>query len=105
MTLRLRDIPHITLANGGYIKLIAGEYVAGTEKISGAVSGVTTQPLYFDVLLGSQQELNIPLDPQHTALAYVYKGELTFGLSGKILKAEQLGQLINGNNIHLITLN
>ena len=49
--------------------------------------------------------MNIPLDPQHTALAYVYKGELTFGLSGKILKAEQLGQLINGNNIHLITLN
>jgi quercetin 2,3-dioxygenase len=98
-----KDIPHITLANGGYIKLIAGEYVAGTEKISGAVSGVTTQPLYFDVLLSPQQLLDIPVDPQHTALVYVYKGELTFGSSDKVLKAGQLGQLIDGDNIQLAT--
>ncbi len=99
-----KDIPHITLAKGGYIKLIAGEYVAGTEKISGAVSGVTTQPLYFDVLLSPQQELDIPVDPQHTALVYVYKGELAFGSPDKVLKAGQLGQLIDGDNIHLVTL-
>jgi quercetin 2,3-dioxygenase len=99
-----KDIPHIDLADGGYIKLIAGDYVGGTGTVSGAVTGVTTQPLYFDVLLSPQQQLDIPVEPQHTALVYVYKGELTFGSSDKILKTGQLGQLTNGDNIHLVTL-
>ena len=98
-----KNIPHIELANGGYIKLIAGDYVSGAGKQSGAVTGVTTQPLCFDVLLNPQQALDIPVGPQHTALVYVYKGELTFGSSDKVLKAGQLGRLIDGNNIHLET--
>ncbi len=44
-------IPQVALADGGYIKVIAGEYVAATQTISGPVTGVTTQPLYFDVSL------------------------------------------------------
>ena len=99
-----KDIPHIALANGGYIKLIAGDYVGGTGTVSGAVTGVTTQPLYFDVSLSPQQELDIPVGTQHTALVYVYKGELTFGSSDKVLKVGQLGQLIDGENIQLVTL-
>lgn len=95
-------IPRVALADGGYIKVIAGEYVGKTQKISGAVTGVTTQPLYFDVLLSPQQQLDIPIDEQHTVLIYVYKGELAIG-TDKILKAGQLGQLINGDNIQLAT--
>ena len=97
------DIPHIALVDGGYIKIIAGEYISETQKISGAVTGVTTQPLYFDVLLSPQQQLDIPIAAQHTVLVYVYKGELAIGASDKILKAGQLGQLINGDNIQLKT--
>lgn len=96
-------IPHVTLANEGYIKVIAGEYVTETQKISGLVTGVTTQPLYFDVLLSPQQQLDIPIIAQHTVLVYVYKGELAIGTSDKLLKAGQLGQLINGDNIQLVT--
>jgi len=97
------EIPHVTLANGGYIKVIAGEYVTETQKISGPVTGVTTQPLYFDVLLSPQQQLDIPILEQYTVLIYVYKGELTIGTPDKILKAGQLGQLQNGDNIKLAT--
>lgn len=97
------DIPRIELADGGYIKIIAGEYVTGTQKKSGAVTGVTTQPLYFDVLLSPRQQLDIPVDVQHTVLVYVYKGELAIGASSKVLKAGQLGRLINGDNIQLST--
>ncbi len=100
-----KDIPHITLPNGGYIKLIAGDYVGETGKQSGAVTGVTTQPLYFDVLLSPRQELDIPIGPGHTVLIYVYHGELIIGASDKTVKAGQLGQLIDGDNIHLVTLN
>jgi redox-sensitive bicupin YhaK (pirin superfamily) len=96
-------IPYIALADGGYIKVIAGDYLAETQKISGPVTGVTTQPLYFDVWLSPQQQLDIPIDEQHTVLVYVYQGELAIDASGKVLKAGQLGQLINGDNIQLAT--
>jgi redox-sensitive bicupin YhaK (pirin superfamily) len=96
-------IPRIALADGGYIKIIAGEYVTETQKIAGPVTGVTTQPLYFDILLSPQQQLDIPVSAQHTVLIYVYKGELAIGTSDKILRAGQLGQLINGDNIQLVT--
>jgi len=96
-------IPRVALANGGYIKVIAGDYVAETGKISGPVTGVSTQPLYFDVLLSPKQQLDIPITAEHTVLVYVYKGELAIGASDKILQAGQLGQLINGDNIQLAT--
>jgi redox-sensitive bicupin YhaK (pirin superfamily) len=96
-------IPHIALADGGYIKIIAGEYITETQKISGPVTGVTTQPLYFDILLSLRQQLDMPVSAQHTVLVYVYKGGLAIGNSDKILKAGQLGQLINGDNIQLTT--
>lgn len=96
-------IPHVVLADGSYIKVIAGDYQTEAQKISGPVTGVTTQPLYFDVSLSPEQQLDIPIGLQHTALVYVYKGELAIGVSGKILKAGQLGQLVNGDNIQLAT--
>jgi len=96
-------IPQVALANGGYLKVIAGDFVSETGKISGPVTGVSTQPLYFDVLLSPKQQLDIPIDAQHTVLVYVYKGELAVGALDKVLKAGQLGQLQNGDNIQLAT--
>ncbi len=96
-------IPQITLADDGYIKVIAGEYRTGIQKIAGPVTGVTTQPLYFDVLLSPQQQLDIPVGELQTVLVYVYKGELSTGASATVLKSGQLGQLINGDNLQLAT--
>jgi len=97
------QIPNVALADGGYIKVIAGEYVSGNQKISGPVTGITTQPLFFDVSLSPRQQLDIPIDEQHTVLVYVYQGELAIGESNKILKAGQIGQLQDGDNIRLAT--
>lgn len=96
-------IPQVTLANGGCIKVIAGDFVTETEKISGPVTGVSTQPLYFDVSLSPKQQLDIPVAAEHTVLVYVYKGELAVGASDAVLKAGQLGQLQNGDNVQLKT--
>lgn len=96
------DIPHIELAGGSTIKIIAGEYVTEAGKISGAVTGVTTSPMYFDVFLSSGQQLDIPVRVQHNVLIYVYKGELA--IAKKILSVGQLGHLIHGDNIQLVTL-
>ena len=97
-------IPQVALADGGYIKVIAGDYQTETQKTSGPVTGVTTQPLYFDVSLSPKQQLDLPISEQHTVLVYVYQGELAIGVPDKVLKAGQLGQLINGDNIQLATL-
>lgn len=98
------DIPQLALENGGYIKVIAGDYVTESETIVGAVQGVTTQPLYLDIHLSPQQQLNIPTTTQHTVLIYVYEGEVAVS-SDRILKAGQLGQLVDGDNIQLATQN
>lgn len=96
-------IPHINLANGGTIKVIAGNYVSDTETITGVVTGVTTQPLYLDVSLSPQQQLAIPIATEQTALVYVYQGELVIGTAADSLTAGQLGQLRNGDNLQLAT--
>ena len=97
------QIPCVALADGGYIKVIAGDYKTETENISGPVTKITTQPLYFDVSLSPKQQLDIPIDERDTVLVYVYQGELVVGASDKFLKAGQLGQLINGDIIQLAT--
>ncbi|WP_262964535.1 pirin family protein [Methylobacter psychrophilus] len=96
-------IPRVNLGDGGYLKIIAGEYVAENQRIAGPVTGVTTQPLYFDIYLSPSQQLDIPVFSQHTVLVYVYKGEVAVDQSSRILNAGQLGQLINGDTIQLIT--
>ncbi len=94
-------IPHVALADGGYIKIIAGDYVTDTGKITGPVTGVSTEPVYFDVALSPRQRLGIPISTLHTVLVYVYQGELAIDASDQILQAGQLGQLQNGDNIQL----
>lgn len=89
------NIPQIDLPNDGSIKVIAGEYAA----IKGAVQGVSTQPLYLDVCLSPEETLTIPVAEQHTALVYVYQGELA--IDNKTLLPGQVGELQNGNTIRV----
>ncbi len=98
-----KNIPHISLPNGAYLKLIAGNYADESGVVSGAVSGVSTQPLYIDGFLNSGQHLELPIPEQHTVLVYVYQGELSVGAEGKLIKAGQLGQFIDGDNLYLET--
>ncbi|MGZ8945502.1 MAG: pirin family protein [Methylococcaceae bacterium] len=97
------EIPQVALADGGYIKIIAGDYSADGKTTAGAIKGVTTEPLYFDILLSAKQQLDVPINAEHTALIYVYDGELYIDTPSSRLKKGQLGQLLDGNNIKLST--
>lgn len=96
-----KNIPIIELANGAYLKLIAGDYSDTSGKVSGAVTGVSTQPLYMDVFLNGGQNLVLPIPAQYTVLVYVYQGEICVEPDGKLIKAGQLGQFIDGDNLYL----
>lgn len=96
-----RDIPMVALADGVFIKVIAGEYSDGSQTITGPVTGITTRPMYLDIALSAGQQLDILVDAEHTVLVYVYESGLAVDASGKILQAGQLGQLRLGDNIRL----
>lgn len=97
------NIPVASLANGGYVKVITGEFMSASGKISGPVTGVSTQPLYFDILLTERQGIHLPVDEQQTVLIYVYEGELDVNDSTGSLTAGQLGHLTPGTDIELET--
>lgn len=95
------SIPQVPLADGGHIKVIAGKYETESGTVTGPVTGVSTQPTYFDVSLSSQQQLDLPVEAEKTVLIYVYQGELLVDAEDKILKAGQLGQLTDGDGLLL----
>jgi hypothetical protein len=97
------NIPQIALENDGYLKVIAGDYSDKSQTIAGAVQGVSTQPLYLDVALSTQQQLSIPVSTEHTMVVYVYEGELSINAQENVLTAGQLGHLVNGDNLQLAT--
>ncbi|MHC5036285.1 MAG: pirin family protein [Planctomycetota bacterium] len=68
-------IPELRLDNGVRIRVIAGS-VRGTR---GPVSEVVADPTVLDVSLPPYESFFQPLTREHTAFAYVFEGEGTFG--------------------------
>ncbi|MFA5984940.1 MAG: pirin family protein [Methylococcaceae bacterium] len=96
-----QEIPQLELADGGYLKVIAGDFNLGPRHLSGAVKGISTAPLYLDVALASGQSLDIPVPEQHTALLYVYQGAINVDENRPPLQTGFLGQMLKGNHIRL----
>ena len=88
-----------TLPSGATVKAIAGRLeIAGTALI-GAVSGISTDPLYLDVHLPPGADLRVPVTLGHRALVYLYAGGLTWGERAQA--ARQMAVLDNGDAIDL----
>ena len=98
------QIPSLSLENGTTVKVIAGEFKQDQQCTQGAVVGVSTQPDYFDIHLPKHTGIDIELDENKTVVVYVYEGSVDIGGtegSCRSLKAQQLGQLSNGNRVQL----
>ncbi len=70
------EIPKKTLANGGTIKVIAGDVTLEGEISHGPIAGLTTQPLYIDVQLPAGANVTLPIPRGHNAMAYLFEGNL-----------------------------
>lgn len=68
------DIPE-TDFDHGLVRVLAGELNGKT----GPVSGVATQPRFFDVRWEEDGEFHHELPAEHTGFIYAYKGEMTVG--------------------------
>jgi quercetin 2,3-dioxygenase len=59
------------------IKSIAGELEVNGTRVSGKVSGLSTDPAYLDVIFGGKQQLELNIPDGYTVMVYVYSGTAT----------------------------
>jgi redox-sensitive bicupin YhaK (pirin superfamily) len=69
------DVPETRIADNVRVRIIAGEL----NGIAGPVSGVATEPFYFDVRCEGPVQLRIPVAEGHNVFAYPYQGDIRIG--------------------------
>jgi redox-sensitive bicupin YhaK (pirin superfamily) len=92
-------IPVATLPNGGTVKAIAGRCETPGGTLVGAVSGISTEPLYLDVRLPPGTDLAVPVSRGHRALVYLYGGSLGWG--DRTQGVRQMAVLGDGDGLEL----
>lgn len=90
------DIPEMTLP-GGRIKLIAGDLMIAGERVVGAVSNRSTQPVYADLHLDPGGRATLPVPASHNALLYLYEGSAS--VAGKALRLSAASVLDDGDEV------
>ncbi len=68
-------VPEVGLDGGVSVKVIAGEL----DGVSGPVSGIATDPRYFDVSIPAGGQASLPVPEGHNAFVYVYDGSVLIG--------------------------
>jgi redox-sensitive bicupin YhaK (pirin superfamily) len=68
-------IPEVARADGSRIRVVAGH----VDGVDGAVKDIFAGPTYLDVALSAGGTFEQPVPRGHTALAYVFQGEVTVG--------------------------
>ncbi|MBZ0105808.1 MAG: pirin family protein [Sulfuricella denitrificans] len=97
------EIPHIELAQGGTAKVIAGTLEIAGKVIHGAMQGLSTAPLFFDVRLPANGIFSHPVTATLSAFLYPYEGALTIGTPDIALplQAHEAGVLSSGEQIEV----
>jgi quercetin 2,3-dioxygenase len=100
-----RDIPASDIAaldfDGGSARVIAGTLYLNGRSATGPVNSsdqpLTTDPLYVDLRLGADREVEIPVDAGHNVFVYLYDGEASIG--GRTLPHRSSGVLTDGDRV------
>ncbi len=94
-------IPLVTLPNGGQVRVVAGE----VNGVVGAVSEIFADPAYLDVALPPGQAFEQPVTKGHTAILYVYRGEVSVGggsaAGGTVVPSPRLAILGDGDVVRV----
>lgn len=102
--IQAEDIPTVDF-DGGTVRVIAGTLELAGKQTAGAVSGISTQPLYFDVRLNADGAFTHAIPAEHNALVYSYVGSLAAdtdqGTGFSNLAQGNLGILSAGDSVTL----
>ena len=69
------SIPEVARADGTRVRVVAG----AVDGVAGAVKDIFAGPSYLDVALPAGRTFEQPVPKGHTALLYVYQGEIRVG--------------------------
>ncbi|MFK7864797.1 MAG: pirin family protein [Pseudohongiellaceae bacterium] len=75
------------------VHAIAGELQGQDTKLSGAVSGLTTDPAYLDVQFHNAGNFKLEVPDGYTALVYVYEGAAKIASDDSLVVKGQLARL------------
>ncbi len=85
------DVPEVSLDSGVTVKIVAGEL----DGVRGPVSGVATDPRYFDVHIPANGTASLPTPVGHNAFVYVYEGSVSIG--GEEIERGRIALLNDGD--------
>ena len=94
------EIPLVALPSGGRVKVIAGEVAIGGRAVRGAVSGVSTDPLYLDVELPAGAQFAQTIAADHDGFVYPYEGSVR--IAGQALASHNAGVLSRGDRVEVV---
>ena len=97
--IQVEDIPKLSLAKGGVVKVIAGSYKEEGSEVQGPIQGITTSPLFLDVHLPPNTEFEHHIPKELNAFVYVYEGDLEVG--GPMRPAPKQAAIVLGDGDRL----
>ncbi|NIR31926.1 MAG: pirin family protein [Gammaproteobacteria bacterium] len=96
------EIPQVALADGGRVKVIAGRFEQDGETTAGAITGLSTEPVFVDVELPANGHFEHGLPEGHNAFVYAYEGELQIaGDEPRPLQRQHAGILSKGDRVEV----
>ncbi len=69
------SIPSVEM-DGARVRVVAGEYAG----VTGPVTEIAAQPLYMDITLEPESQIQLSVPRGHNAVAYVFEGDGLFGI-------------------------
>ena len=103
------DIPRYRVGEAE-VKAIAGRLVLNGEPVDGVLendhtesAARATEPGYIDVFTETQQTLKVTIPDGHTALVYVFEGEVATAEQRFVLKPGQLARLSRAGELQMET--
>jgi quercetin 2,3-dioxygenase len=95
------SIPEVSRPDGARVRVVAG----AVDGVAGAVRDIYADPSYLDVALPATKSFEQPVPRGHTALLYVFEGEVVVGGSspahGKSVPAPRLVVLTDGDVVRV----
>lgn len=96
------QIPTVTRPGGVKIRVITGT----VDGVNGPVTDLVVDPVYLDVSMPPDAVFVQPIERGHTAFAYVFEGEGTFGVAdggGETIASTQLVVFDDGDHVEVRT--
>lgn len=98
------DIPLVSLAGGGTVKVIAHSLTLQGKTVTGPINGLSTEPIYWDVRLPARASFVQPIPQEHNLFLYVYQGEVLIGTEKRKITTGTAGLMSKGSQLTVNTL-